>query len=603
MIRGGNLLVDEGFIFSDTLGDRERLSTGIDIVVTGSLEVRAGGITTDVFGRAPGGVIQITAKSIIVGDEGIIGTRSLFETSGRAGTIALTAETMSIAGLINSETEGGGNAGAITMTAETLSFTSSSVSSDTSGNGNAGAITITANTFYLTDGGISNQTLRDGNAGAIRISADTISITGSGIDSSGGSFGSGNAGAIAITADALSLADSRLDSLTTGDGNAGVITITADVVSLRDSHINSNTFGSGDAGVITIHADTISLMGSDINIETSSSGRGGEVRVTARDTFTVEGFSQVSSTTGGSGDAGTVTIESRRMVLRDQGEITSATSGTGAAGNILITATDIVILTTGGRITAGTTGQGAGATIEMRAGAITINGRSSNDFTGITVESDGEGNAGNININVMQTLSIDQSEISTSASQADGGDVNIIANFIRLRDGQINTVVGSGDGGGGNITLDTQLGLLERSEIRADAFGGPGGNITIRADGFITDVDSVISASSQQSVDGTVSIQGLVDLSGSLAPLDPSFAAAAALQSDPCIGRLRGEGISRFALAGRDRLPTEPGGLMPSPSGMAAAMAPPARQAAARLSQGQPRLASTLTARHRDCVR
>ncbi len=189
--------------------------------------------------------------------------------------------------------------------------------------------------------------------------------------------------------------------------------------------------------------------------------------------------------------------------------------------------------------------------------------------------------------------------------QGDGGDIKITADFTKLRDGQIVTSVRGGDGGGGNITVDTNLGILERGEIRANAFGGPGGNITIQANGFITDTDSVVSASSQQSVDGTVDIQGLVDLSGSLAPIDPSFASAAALQSDPCIGRLRGEGISRFTRAGRDRLPTEPGGLLPSPSSKAAVavVAPPARQVTARLRQGQPRLASSLTAWHRDCVR
>lgn len=159
---------------------------------------------------------------------------------------------------------------------------------------------------------------------------------------------------------------------------------------------------------------------------------------------------------------------------------------------------------------------------------------------------------------------IERSAIRTDAVQADGGDVEIRAEFIELRNTEIVTSVGNGSGQGGNVAVDTDLGLLERSEIRADAFGGPGGNITIQANGLIADVDSVVSASSEQSVDGTVSIQGLADLSGSLAPIDPSFASASALQRNRCADRLRGRGISRFTLAGRDRIPIEPDGLLPS---------------------------------------
>ncbi len=102
-----------------------------------------------------------------------------------------------------------------------------------------------------------------------------------------------------------------------------------------------------------------------------------------------------------------------------------------------------------------------------------------------------------------------------------------------------------------------------------------------------------------------VDIQGLDDLSGSLTDIDPGFAATAALRSDPCIGRLRGEGISRFTVAGRDRLPSEPGGLLPSPAGQlsVSAAGQPAEQQAAQLSLGRLGLAPARTAWHRDCGR
>ncbi len=313
-------------------------------------------------------------------------------------------------------------------------------------------------------------------------------------------------------------------------------------------------------------------------------------------------FTQVTSRSSGS--AGNVFIETKTLSLTDGAVIGSGTFSEGDVGNITVRASDAVLLSGSNpmngfpsRISTASSGSGKGGDIVLNARAFQLL-----DSGEMTAESSDVGNAGLIRIAVLETILIDQSEIKTSASKSEGGDIDIAANFLELRDSQVITSVGEGIGQGGNIIVDTNLGLLERSEIQADAFGGPGGNITIRADGFIADVGSVISASSAQSVDGTVSIQGLADLSGSLTPLDPNFASTANLVAR-CADRWQGGELSRFTDAGRDGLPPKPGGLLPSPSGMAAAVAPPARQQAALLSEGQPRPASTLTAWHRDCVR
>src|SRR2546422_10501939 len=71
---------------------------------------------------------------------------------------------------------------------------------------------------------------------------------------------------------------------------------------------------------------------------------------------------------------------------------------------------------------------------------------------------------------------------------------------------QIITSVGSGQGKGGNITIDPRFVVLDNSQIRADAFGGPGGNVKIVADVYLT-TDSVVSASSTLGVPGTLNVQ------------------------------------------------------------------------------------------------
>jgi large exoprotein involved in heme utilization and adhesion len=55
--------------------------------------------------------------------------------------------------------------------------------------------------------------------------------------------------------------------------------------------------------------------------------------------------------------------------------------------------------------------------------------------------------------------------------------------------------VKSGKGSGGNILIDPTFVVLNNSQIKADAFGGPGGKVTIIADNLLKSSDSTITAS------------------------------------------------------------------------------------------------------------
>ncbi len=295
--------------------------------------------------------------------------------------------------------------------------------------------------------------------------------------------------------------------------------------------------------------------------------------------------------------ASAIEIHAENLVIEGNSRISTQSSAGARGGDIQVTTQSMVRLRNS-LITSEVgpaDGSGAGGDIDIDAHTIELT-----DSARITAESSSKGNAGNMRLNARQTLLIDQSEVSTRAVLSDGGDVNITAGFTKLRNGQLTTAVGSGDGSGGNIIIDINLGLLDRSEIRANAFGGPGGNITIRADGFVTDVGSAVTASSQLSVDGTVTIQGLADLSGSLAPLDPNFAVSAPLIAR-CSDRFQDGQTSRLAIAGRTGLPAKPGSLLPIPLAEIAASAP-SRQAAPRRPELRA-VALAQTAWRQDCAR
>jgi large exoprotein involved in heme utilization and adhesion len=129
--------------------------------------------------------------------------------------------------------------------------------------------------------------------------------------------------------------------------------------------------------------------------------------------------------------------------------------------------------------------------------------------------------------------------------------------MLRLRDSQITTAVGSGQGRGGNILIDPTFVLLERSQIRADAFGGSGGNVRIVTEVFLANPASSVSASSALGISGTVDIQAPVtNLSGVVAPLTPDFARATALLQDRCAARLWEGTVSTFVMRGHPSPPT-----------------------------------------------
>src|SRR4029450_10021822 len=106
----------------------------------------------------------------------------------------------------------------------------------------------------------------------------------------------------------------------------------------------------------------------------------------------------------------------------------------------------------------------------------------------------GGGGGGSITLLFGNTLSMQGgSAITTTSLLADGGNISITStgSTLSLFDSQITTSVQSGVGQGGNIALGSGLHpldflIMSDGQIRADAFGGPGGNIRIFADTFLT---------------------------------------------------------------------------------------------------------------------
>ena len=107
--------------------------------------------------------------------------------------------------------------------------------------------------------------------------------------------------------------------------------------------------------------------------------------------------------------------------------------------------------------------------------------------------------------------------------------------------------------------------ILDDSRIIANAYEGHGGSVKIVAGVFLASPESVVSASSQLGIDGTVDIQSPIkNISGTLAPVSGSYLQTAEVVRDRCVARIKGSSQSSLTVSGRDGLPPRPGMVLPA---------------------------------------
>ncbi|MFM6594990.1 MAG: filamentous hemagglutinin N-terminal domain-containing protein, partial [Dolichospermum sp.] len=247
-----------------------------------------------------------------------------------------------------------------------------------------------------------------------------------------------------------------------GKGSAGDINIhTSSLILKNGSTINTSVFAAsseGNGGNITIDTANLTLENDGIiSASTSGKGNAGNIAIKSTERVTVLGGLSSGVTAKGEGNSGDITITTPTLNLENGGIISTSTSGKGNAGNIEIQATQGV--TVGGLLTSGVFDTGEG-----NSGGITI------DTSTLTLENDGiinastfgKGNAGDINIKA-RNITIDQGGVDSSTvgdSAGKGGNININISNLTLKNGYIATETG-GKGDAGNI----QLGITDNLKL------------------------------------------------------------------------------------------------------------------------------------------
>jgi len=433
---------------------------------------------------------------------------------GQGGSVNITAESLSVTdgAVLVASTLGQGNAGSVNINVRNAVFFDGdgAVDSDfffsgalssvlTNGVGQGGDVNITAGSLLVTNGAVlTASTDGKGDAGNVNINIrEAVAFDGLGsfngqFRQSRGAFSSvkengvGQGGNVNITAGSLSVTDgAALVTSTLGQGDAGNIWVDADLVTL--SEIGQDGFSSGlftttepqsegQGGEIIVNTRTLLVKaGAVINAQTRNARDGGSITINAN-TFEATNGGQVLTTTRSSGNAGTISFNILESLTLSGSDPNFVERPTSLGPNVEGPASGIFANT-------GINSTGNGGTISINPIKLTIT-----DGAGIAVNSQGQGNAGNIQIQAGRVTLDREGFLSAETASGEGGSMILqVQDLLLMRRNSPISATARGTGNGGNININAGLVVAvprENSDITANAFTGSGGRVQINAFGI-----------------------------------------------------------------------------------------------------------------------
>ncbi len=282
-------------------------------------------------------------------------------------------------------------------------------------------------------------------------------------------------GAILINAAQVHLdGNVQFNAESTGSGRSGNLTLTAtDWLRLENNSAIRSLVSGVAGGDVTVTAPQLTLLNSSYINADALVGDAGNVMITT-DSLRLENESGISAVAQfGGGRGGAVTIQTGEFVIRNGSGVSVRSEGSGDAGDITVNST-----------------------------SLWIEGNPEIAFTGFTAETFGEsgaaGRGGNITI-VTGDLTILNSAVISAISINDqpAGTITITADNLRAR-GPFTFIqtrsFDTGPGGDVVITAARLVELADQSFLTAAAFGSVGGNITVTAGREIRLTDSAVTA-------------------------------------------------------------------------------------------------------------
>lgn len=253
----------------------------------------------------------------------------------------------------------------------------------------------------------------------------------------------------------------------------------ANTLNTRITSLYNLTFGTGNAGDLTINTGRLIARNNTVAI-TGTQGQGNSGNLTINASQAVESTSSILTTgvsAGATGKGGNLTINTNRLLLQDNGQAIATTLSTGKGGDLTVNADSVELI---------------------RSRRVAIN-PSVLTGTSLSTASIGDGDAGNLTVNTRTLVMRDGAEIFTGTYGSQGGNLTLNAtesveltgsqtNFSpELGNIRINTSISTNSivtGQAGDLRVTTpRLVVQDGAQVAASTFGaGRGGTIKIDAD-------------------------------------------------------------------------------------------------------------------------
>ncbi|MFM2063949.1 MAG: hypothetical protein RLZZ507_3620 [Cyanobacteriota bacterium] len=381
-------------------------------------------------------------------------------------------------------------------------------------NGDGGTVRLQANgninlnNLLNTSGGIVNGSLANG--GSVLIESENGNLHLNGIDSRGTSVG-GNVTLLAN--EQIWLQDSIFsngDNTIAGDIN---ITTNGDIILNPGIEILASS-NRGLGGNINLTSQgNITMIDGAISTdsgELTSTEKSGSIKITAN-TFSATNTAQISTFSVGSANAGDIKITAEEILIDNSFISAQVVDATGNGGDIDLIAKSVSV-SNNARIFSASESLG-------NAGNITINTTALNLTNNAQVSAFSQSTfSGNISIENLETLQIDNSQIIASTANGNAGSLSVNrgqspATTVQLNQGII-TVRATGTGSAGNLALNTNNLILDNnSVISAANVDGTAGSINITSNTLsATNGGQILTTTSGLAKAGNITLNVLENL-------------------------------------------------------------------------------------------
>ncbi|WP_414623167.1 filamentous hemagglutinin N-terminal domain-containing protein [Calothrix sp. CCY 0018] len=447
------------------------------------------------------GDVRVTGKNLTLTNSSVIVSTQI-GTEKSAGIVVNTTEKVEIDGINdtfvpsglyanNVNKEGAEETGNITVNTQQLIVRDRAtvITNAYDGAGKGGDIKIEANNLKIEDGGkVTAATFTTGNGGNVNVDAQDVKVINTRND--------GNLSELSALAKEGST------------GNGGNVDITTNNLLVEGgAFISANTFGEGNGGDMTINP-----ISENASSKVELLGFGGGLFVVAEDSST--------------GDAGSLTINSNKLLVENSAFVSMSNNGQGSAGNMNITTNDLLLKNSarvitgrenqdkmiggltiktdrllvegGSSVQAGTSAQNVSLNIEAKdIQVIGTGGNNGNTPSSLSTSTrkESSGDGGNLDIKTNTLLIKDGAFVSTSTvSGSNGGDLKIEAEDVQVigfggidnnnqpyPSGLFTAAEKDSTGDAGDLTITTKQMLVEDGAILNTGTNstGEGGDLTI----------------------------------------------------------------------------------------------------------------------------